>query len=88
MPVLANIALPDLKRKQIAKKLFNDCNFYKDSMLYRIINEDVPNSLKSRLPILKLIEELSIFNLEIAWKSRWDAFCPMNHDIAPNPVVK
>ena len=62
--------------------------FYKDSMLYRIINEDVPYRLKSRMPIWKHIEDLLIFNLEIAWKSRYDEFSPMNHDIAPNPDVK
>ena len=38
LPVLCNIAPPDLRRRNIAKKLFNNCNFYYNSLLCEIVH--------------------------------------------------
>ena len=53
LPVLCNIAPPDLRRTNIAKHMYNNCLFYEKSLLFEIIKDNVPDRLISRKPIWK-----------------------------------
>ena len=88
LPVLCNIEPPDFRRKNMAKNVFNNCNLHQNSVLYEVINEYVPDRLRSRKPIWKTLEEISLFNLDSEWKKTWQDAILLNHEILDNPSIK
>ena len=63
LPVLCNIAPPELRRTNIVKHMNNSCLFYEKSLLFEIINDNVTDRLISRKPIWKILDELQNFKL-------------------------
>ena len=64
LPVLCNIAPPDLRRTNIAKHMYNNCLFYERSLLFEKINDNVPDRLISRKPIWKILHESKNFKMD------------------------
>ena len=64
----------------MAKNLFNNCNLHQNSVLYEVINEYVTDRLRSRKPIWKTLEEISLFNLNSEWRKIWEDANLLNHN--------
>jgi len=58
-------------------------------MLYEVINEYVPDLLRSRKRIWKTLEEISLFTLVSEWRKIWEDVNSLNHEILDNnPSIK
>ena len=88
LPVLSNIAPPDIRRKEALVREYN--KILSNSELP--ISQDLPlgrNRLKSRHPPLQTARQLveSNFSSVNTWKTSWEAFDGRNKFIVPDPTT-
>lgn len=70
---ISEIMTPDLRRKKALLREYDKIMSNDEQPLHQDLVNPPPNRLKSRHPPLLLASELkqSVFNPEIAWKTRW-----------------
>ena len=72
----------------MTKKLFNNCNFHHNLLLYEIVHQDIPCRMKSRKAIWKVMDELQSFDIQLEWLNRQKDKKPVNYEIVVNPNMK
>ena len=72
----------------MTKKLFNNCNFHHNSLLYEIVLQDIPCRFKAMKAISKVMDDLENFDIQLGWLNRWKDEKPVNYKIFVNPKMK
>ena len=85
LPVLSNIAPPHLRRMKLAVSMYNNCNFFQNSLLFNSTIDNATNRLISRSPFWKRLDELKEFNIENEWRIAWFNDVPLNGDFVADP---
>lgn len=85
LSVLANIEPAPMRREAACRKEFMKCNFFKNSILFDVIQNPPSVRLKSRNPPWCLIESDSSFDIKSKWKDQWLAATVTNKYLVDDP---
>jgi hypothetical protein len=87
LPVLSNIAPPDLRRSQATARELNKIELRPEIPAFGDIFQPPRQRLKSRKPIW--VEELNNFELARTWRERWNSIDPfINKNIIEDPNTR
>jgi hypothetical protein len=86
LPILANIAPPDLRRKECTKRILYTVKSNQHLPLFKDITEHPLKRLKSRHPIWDTDTQLE--PLIETWENRWKTSAVRNCSLVENPEVK
>ena len=88
LPILSNIAPPDLRRSRATAQLINRWFSQKDSLLYDELSTISDQRLISRSFIWEEIPDLLKFNISDKWRERWNDVSPFNYHLCIGPALK
>lgn len=88
LPVLSNIAPPDIRRKEAKAQIFRKTEKHKNSLLYDVLQDPPKTRLKSRKPPWADMESSKTFTVADKWRERWVEHPPRNGHLVKDPTRK
>jgi len=80
LPVISNIKLSHIRRKDVLIKIIKKSEDQKHSLLYQMLLETIDQRLKSRISPVETARKLTSLGFDIAeeWRKEWASFTTLN----------